>query len=464
MNILLAILVFSIIVIVHELGHFIVAKANNVMVIEFCIGFGPRLIRFMKGETMYSLRLIPFGGACIMLGDEDGLDEVGGNSAGNEDDDSEDKEDDDTGMKKGLLEMKKKYMRYDPERSYVNKSVWARIAITVAGPLFNFLLAFVGAVIIIGSVGYDPCKVDVVYDGSPAQEAGLEKGDVITGVNGRNITFAREFNTYVYMNPKSDLNITYKRDGKTYETTVKLHYTKTQEYQVGVTINKENVIVNVYDKTPAKAAGIKSGDKIYSVNGELVGEGGNFGELLKKNPDTESEVVVIRDDKELTIKIKPELVDVERYYSGFACFGNREKVSPMETIGYGFKEIGYWVRYVFDSLGMLFGGKLSLDDVSGPVGVVSVVSQVVEQSKQDGGYYVFLNLLNMIVLLSANLGVMNLLPIPAIDGGKLVFLIIEAVRGKPVSKEKEGMVHLIGMILLMILMFVILFNDIRKIF
>lgn len=460
MNILLAILVFSVIVIVHEFGHFVVAKANNVMVVEFCIGFGPRLLHFTKGETMYSLRLIPFGGACVMLGDDDGLDEIGGESHNNPDS-NEDKDNDD---KDKLVNISGRTIKYDPERSYTSKSVWARMAITVAGPLFNFLLAFISSIIIIGNVGYDPCKVDIVYDGSPAKEAGLKEGDVITKVNGRGITFAREFNTYIYMNPSDNLNITYERDGKTYETTVNLRYTKKQAYQIGVTIDQENVIVSVLDNTPAKAAGIQAGDKIYSVNGEIVGENASFGDLIKKNPDIESEVVLIRDDKELTVKVKPQLVDVEEYYSGFACFGNREKVSPMATIGYSFREIGYWVRYVFDCLGMMFGGRLSLDDVSGPVGVVSVVSQVVEQSKQDGGFYVFLNLLNMVVLLSANLGVMNLLPIPAIDGGKLVFLIIEAVRGKPVSKEKEGMVHFIGMVLLVILMVVILVNDIRKVF
>lgn len=464
MNILLAILVFSVIVIIHEFGHFIFAKANGVMVVEFCIGFGPKLIHFTIGETMYSWRLIPFGGACIMLGDADGLDELGSldrdsdaTESSSEDGDSEDKTPE-------YVEISGRKIKYDLERSYTSKSVWARISITLAGPVFNFLLAFVCAVIIIGNVGYDPSKIDVVMDSSPAKEAGLQVGDVITRVNGRKITFAREFDTYLMLNPTKDLDITYERDGQSFNTTVKLRYSKTQAYQVGIRITADGLIVAVDADTPAAKAGLKANDKVYSVNGELVDKENSFGTLMKKNEGNEATVVVIRDDKELTLKVTPKLVDVENYYSGFSCYGNRVKVSPVDTVIYGFKEIGYWIRYVFDSLGMLFTGKLGIDNLSGPVGVVSVVSQVVEQSKQDGGFYVFLNLLNMIVLLSANLGVMNILPIPAIDGGKLVFLFIEAIRGKPISKEKEGMVHFIGMILLLILMIVVLFNDIRKVF
>lgn len=455
MNIILAILVFSIIIIVHEFGHYILAKANGVMVLEFCIGFGPRLIHFTKGETMYSIKLIPFGGACIMLGEDDGLDEIGNDKSSGEEENSDENDND---------EEKRALPKYDPERSFANKSVWARIAIIVAGPLFNFLLAFICAVIIIGNVGYDPCRVDVVYDNSPAAQAGLKQGDIITKINKRSVTFAREFNLYRNIYPEKDLEITYERDGETFTTTVNLRHTITQAYQVGVQITDENVIVYVQDDSPAKEAGFKINDKVYSVNQTPVSETVTFGDLIKREQGAECKVTVIRDDKEIVLTVTPKLTDVEEYYSGFACYGNREKISPAATIGYSFKEIGYWIRYVFDSLGMLFSGRVGLNDVSGPVGVVSVIGDVVEQSKSDGAFYVMLNLLNMIVLISANLGVMNLLPIPAIDGGRLVFLIIEAVRGKPVNKEKEGMVHMIGMILLMILMFVILFNDIRKLF
>ena len=142
----------------------------------------------------------------------------------------------------------------------------------------------------------------------------------------------------------------------------------------------------------------------------------------------------------------------------------RVKVNPIQTLKYSAIEVKYWINTVFESLKMLFTGKVTKDDVAGPVGIVSAISDVVEQSKPDGVFYVILNLANWVVMISANLGVMNLLPIPALDGGRLLFLLIEAVRGKPVDQKKEGLVHLIGMALLMILMFFILFNDITKLF
>jgi regulator of sigma E protease len=119
---------------------------------------------------------------------------------------------------------------------------------------------------------------------------------------------------------------------------------------------------------------------------------------------------------------------------------------------------------VVKSLGMMFTGQVGLNDLAGPVGTVSVMSSVVEQSKTDGSFYVMLNLFNLTVMISANLGVMNLLPLPALDGGRLVFLLIEAVRGKPVKREREGMVHFVGMVLLMLLMVYVMFKDIKGLF
>jgi regulator of sigma E protease len=141
----------------------------------------------------------------------------------------------------------------------------------------------------------------------------------------------------------------------------------------------------------------------------------------------------------------------------------RNKVGAIETLGYSFNEVGYWIKLTFKSLGMLFTGGASVNDLSGPVGVVDIVDETVEASKTDGALYIFLNLANLCILLSANIGVMNLLPIPALDGGRLLFLIIEALRGKPIDKKKEGYVHIAGFLFLILLMVFVMFNDIRKI-
>ena len=145
MKIIIALLIFSIIIIFHELGHFSLAKANGIRVNEFCLGLGPTIFGVTKGETKYSLKLLPFGGACMMEG---------------EDGESTD------------------------DRAFGKKSVWARISVVAAGPVFNFIMAFVLSVIIVGAVGYEPSRVLSVKEGSAAEAAGLKEGDIITGYQG----------------------------------------------------------------------------------------------------------------------------------------------------------------------------------------------------------------------------------------------------------------------------------------
>ena len=448
MNIVLAIIVLSVIIIVHELGHFILAKANGVMVMEFCIGFGPKLVSFKKGETVYSIKLLPFGGACIMLG-EDFLDTE------DEAEEGESEETSDNSAEKSVKE------KYDMSRSFPAQSVWARMSILAAGPVFNFILAFVLSVIIIGFAGYDPCEVSAVADNSPASSAGLEAGDLITKINGHRVTFSRDLSLETLMHPDRTLNITYERDGQKYTAKVVPEYQKKVSYMTGITILSDCSIQTVENDSPAKKGGIKAGDKIKSIQGTEIENTQQIVDIIAACDGSEQTIVVERDGKELTLKVTPQMKERESYYTGLYSYGARQKAGALSTVGYAFKDVGYWIRTVFGSLGMMFRGQVSLDDVSGPVGVVSVIGDVVEESKSDGAFYVLLNLFNMTVMISANLGVMNLLPLPALDGGRLLFVILEILRGKPVAKEKEGIVHFAGMILLMIL---IMFNDIKNLF
>lgn len=344
MNILVAIIVFSLLILFHELGHFTLAKLNGIRVNEFSLGLGPTLIGFTKGETKYSLKLLPFGGACMMEGEDENSDD---------------------------------------ERAFNKKSVWARISVVAAGPIFNFIMAVVFSFIVLGVAGVDTAKISDVIDGYAAQEAGLQGGDTIVAMNGKDIHFYREISLYATFHVGEPVEITYERDGQEYTTTLAPKY------------------------------------------------------------DEES----------------------GRYLYGFISSGEREKVGFFQTIGYAFYELGYYIDTTIQSLKMIFTGGVTVNDLSGPVGIVQSMGQVYEDSVETEGYfYAFLSMMNWAIMLSANLGVMNLLPIPALDGGRLVFLAVEAVRGKPLDPEKEGTVHMIGIILLFILMFVVMFNDIRKLF
>ncbi len=344
MSIVIAIVIFSILVLFHELGHFLLAKANGIRVNEFSLGLGPTIFGFTKGETKYSLKLLPFGGACMMEG---------------EDESSED------------------------ERAFNKKSVWARMSVVAAGPIFNFIMACVVAMIIVAFAGYDKTELGGVIEGYAAEAAGLQEGDVIVEMNNKNIHFYREISVYATFHAGETVDITYERDGKEYTTTL---------------------------------------EPIYSEE-----EG--------------------------------------RYLYGFISTGYRTKANFFEVIKYGICETGYYIDVTIESLKMLVTGGVSVNELSGPVGIVGNIAEGTETAKEEYGLLsAFLTALNWVILLSANLGVMNLLPIPALDGGRLVFLIIEAIRRKPMDPNKEGFVHMIGLLLLFALMFVVMANDIRKLF
>ena len=459
LNVFLAILVLSIIVIVHEFGHFIIAKANGITVVEFSIGFGPKLIHFRKGETEYCIKALPFGGACTMLGDEF----LEMSVIQSEEDNDEELTDEEKEAKKRKLAIEN---GYDMEKSFASKSVWARIAVIAAGPVFNFILGFVIAFIMVNLIAtlYDPCDIDVIKDNSPATEAGLQEGDVITKVNGHKVTFYRDFYFYRAYNADKTLNITFTRDGEKMTTTVTPQHIKQQKYQVGIMMNENCLISSVTKDSPAEKAGLKANDVIKAVNGTAMENSSSVTEAITSSGGSSVTFTVARDGKNVDVTVEPKMVEVESYDTGFVVYGDREKTSPIGTLKYSVKEVGYSVKTVIQSLGMLFTGKIGFDSLLGPVGTVSTMSEIVEESKADGAFYVFLNLMNLAALISANLGVMNLLPIPALDGGRLVFLIIEALRGKPVKREHEGIVNFIGMILLVILMVVVLFKDIMALF
>ena len=340
MSIVIALLVFSVIILFYEFGHFLLAKLNKITVVEFSLGMGPRLLSFEAGGTRYSWKLLPFGGSCMMLG-EDGEEEE--------------------------------------EGSFGSKSVWARMSVIAAGPIFNFLLAFIMALFIVGNLGYDVPVLLNVTEGMPAADAGLQAGDRIVKMNGKRIHLYREVQNYSMFHQGETVIFQYERDGELHEATV----------------------------TPE----LTNGSYKYGIGGNI-----NY----------------------------------------------RQKTNVLETLEYSAYEVYYWIDTTVSSLGLLFKGGVQLDDMSGPVGVVDAIGTTYQESRDEGAFYVWMNLLNIAILLSANLGVMNLLPIPALDGGRLIFLIVEAIRRRRVEPELEAKIHFAGLMLLMLLMVVVMFNDVKK--
>lgn len=233
---------------------------------------------------------------------------------------------------------------------------------------------------------------------------------------------------------------------------------------VGMSGYDQPVVGKVEDGMPAAEAGLMSGDRIVEMNGKHIHL---FREIESYNQFHQGEKVRLtyeRDGERHTVTIAPVFdEDLQYYRLGIASSGYT-RANPATAVQYGVYEVKYWIDTTLLSLKMLVTGQIGIDQLSGPVGIVDVVDSTYQEAKDYGAGTVAVNMLNIAILISANLGVMNLLPLPALDGGRLVFLFVEAVRRKRIPPEKEGYVHFAGIVLLMVLMVVVMFNDIQRIF
>ena len=425
LNILVAIIIFSVIVVFHELGHFLLAKKNGIEVTEFSLGMGPRLLSTVKGNTRYSLKLFPIGGSCMMVG--------------------EDGEEDGPG-------------------SFGHASVWGRISVVAAGPIFNFILAFVCALVITSVMGYDPPKVLSVEENSPAEEAGLQVGDIITSFQGKPISIGRDISLYesLYGMQQDQIKMTVKRDGKKIDLNFKAASEK--KYMLGFSYvpDGEPEITEVFVDGAMMKAGVLAGDVITAVDGTKVSTGEELQTYLGEHPLGENAVTITvsRDGKEKEFTVQPTVRT--QVSTGFVYNLYREKTNFFGVLKYSAVEVRYWISSTIDSLGLLIKGTFRVNDLSGPVGIVDAIGSSVEEAKSEGTVVMWMQMFYWAILLSANLGVMNLLPLPALDGGRLVFLLIEAVTKKKVNPNIEGMIHFAGFVLLMALMVFVFMNDIKR--
>ena len=425
LNILIAIIIFSVIVVFHELGHFLLAKKNGIEVTEFSLGMGPRLLSTVKGNTRYSLKLFPIGGSCMMVG--------------------EDGEEDGPG-------------------SFGHASVWGRISVVAAGPIFNFILAFVFALVITSVMGYDPPKVISVEENSPAEEAGLQVGDIITSFQGKHISIGRDISLYesLYGMQQDQIKMTVKRDGKKIDLNFKAASEK--KYMLGFSYvpDGEPEITEVFVDGAMMKAGVLAGDVITAVDGTKVSTGEELQAYLEEHPLGENTVTITvsRDGKEKEFTVQPTVRT--QVSTGFVYNLYREKTNFFGVLKYSAVEVRYWISSTIDSLELLIKGTFRVNDLSGPVGIVDAIGSSVEEAKSEGAVVMWMQMFYWAILLSANLGVMNLLPLPALDGGRLVFLLIEAVTKKKVNPNIEGMIHFAGFVLLMALMVFVFMNDLKR--
>lgn len=372
LKILAALFIFGIIIMVHEWGHFLVAKWMKVRVNEFAIGMGPKLISWGKGETQYSLRLFPIGGFCAMEGEDDGAPTpaaMGGNA-----DRSEEEHAGDSVGESG---------------SFAEKPVWRRVLIVVAGATMNLVLGFLVLL----------C-------------------------------------TFAFCQKKAD-------NGKVYFNST--------------------TIAELPETSPAYETGLRVGDTVLRVNGKCIATDMDLSMLMQSDEDGVLSMVVRRDGEKLTLPaVQFRLATDEETGTRYLIYDF--KVQGVErnvwtTVKQAGKMEYSMTVMVWRSLGDLLSGRYGLNDLSGPVGTVDYIGDAVSQAVSLDGWR---TLLTMIALITINVGVFNLLPLPALDGGRLLFLIIEGVTRKRIPAKYEGIVHFIGLLLLFALMIVVTFSDIRK--
>ncbi|MFO1445943.1 RIP metalloprotease RseP [Bacillus sp. Bva_UNVM-123] len=412
------IIIFGALVFFHELGHFIFAKRAGILCREFAIGFGPKVFNHKKGETVYTIRLLPIGGFVRMAGEDPEMVEIKpGFRVGllfNEKNEvnkiiinQKDKFPDarvievehadiehDLIMKgyvEGEDEEKLQTFKISPsaefvedgvetliapyDRQFASKTLGQRAMAIFAGPMMNFILAFV-VFVLIG-----------LLQGIPSNSPVLGK------------------------------------------------------------LTPDGAAIN---------AGLKEGDIVQSVNNAEISTWPDVVEIIRQNPNKELQFFIERNGEDLTVPITPNMQMVDGKETGIIGVYQPTEKSPLKSITQGAKETYLWTKEIFVMLGKLLTGQFSIDALSGPVGIYVSTDTVAK----SGIFY----LMKWAAILSINLGIMNLLPIPALDGGRLMFFAVEAVRGKPIDRHKEGMVHFIGFALLMLLMLVVTWNDIQRFF
>lgn len=356
-SVIIAILVFGVLVLVHEFGHYIIAKKNGIGVLEFSIGMGKKLISTTKNGTLYSLRLLPIGGFCKLKGEDDEITKA-------------------------------------VDDSYATKSVFQRICVVVAGAIFNLIFAAFLIFIVALFTGYSTVNIKEFSASTHAQEAGLQEGDIITKINGHKI------NTYEDLS----FNLYWIKDNSPLEVTVLRNVNNTKQSITYSVIPTLSEVTNTY----LIGVRLEIKDGVYSTDGQ-------------------------------------------------------NKAKMLETLQASVNKTVSYASITISQFAHMFAGDVGFKDFSGVVGIVGYIGDTYTETIKISLSAAILSILSFAAMLSVNLGVINLMPFPALDGGRLVFLLIESIRRKPIAIKIENIIHVSGFAILMIFAAVVFINDILKI-
>lgn len=411
------IVIFGALVFFHELGHLIFAKRAGILCREFAIGFGPKIFSHKRNETTYTIRLLPIGGFVRMAGEDPEIFEIK------------------PGFRIGLLFGKD---------GNVNKIILNNKEKFPDARIVEVEHADIEHDLVIKGYAEDDDEKLALFTVSPTASI------VEDGSESQIAPFNRQFGSKTL-----------------WQRTMAIFAGPMMNFVLAFFIF---IIIALFQGVPANdpklgeltadgaaiEAGFKKGDIVQSIDGAEISEWADVVQIIRKSPEKELEFSINRDGQEHEISIIPVETEIEGEKIGIIGVYSPVEKSPLRALTYGFEETYFWTKEIFMMLGKLVTGQFSIDMLSGPVGIYVSTDTVVK----SGIFY----LMKWAGILSINLGIMNLLPIPALDGGRLMFFAVEALRGKPIDKHKEGMVHFVGFALLMLLMLVVTWNDIQRFF
>jgi len=445
-TILSFIVVIGVLILIHELGHFFVARWTGVGVERFSIGFGPVLLRWRGKETEYCLSAIPMGGYVKMMGEESPVEGGGGQG-------------------------------YDPRKAFSLKPLWARFLIVFAGPGMNFVLAAVIATIVLGTAGrpvWPPVLGRVAPDG-PASAAGLATGDTIAAVDDRPVAYWEDVERAVAGADGRPLRITVRRDGEERVVTVTprrrtipdpIFREPKEVWDIGAGPRAIPQISAVTPDSPAARAGLQPGDVVREVAGVPVYSPEELVEQIRTRPGQTFPITVEREGRTFSVMVTPEAVterspagdetEIGKIQAGIATKAvSFEAYDPVRAVWYGIRWTKDTTVITLKGLWKLVVGTIERTNIGGPIQIASMAGQ---QAREG-----LVQLAMFTAVISVNLAILNLLPIPMLDGGHLLFFVIEAVLGRPLSLRKREMAQQVGLVLLLALMVFAVYNDLVRI-
>ncbi|MFB6291227.1 MAG: RIP metalloprotease RseP [Candidatus Bipolaricaulia bacterium] len=426
-TVLLFLAVLSFLIAIHEAGHLISAKLADVWVHEYSIGFGPSLVSRKIKETTYALKPIPFGGYVKMAGED--------------------------------VERDADQDEQVPEnRKFYSQSPGTKMLISASGPAMNLIAAVLIMILVVGVTGTPRVSIYGFLENSPSKGK-MERGDQILSVEGNKVTSMNQLDALIQEGGGDPLTLTVLRDGKKRVLTVDpKYYEEHGKYMLGVKLGSAmtNEVTQVSEESLLGKAGLRPGDKLTKINEVPVTDGASIVNALDEVEKGEKVTFTVsREGKTTELTVTPE--KPEAALKGLSLNTIRDPVGPVTAINRGLDQIKSIIVLTYQGIRLIVKGKIPAGQaVTGPVGIANILGQ----SARKGIYSLFF----MISLISLNLGLINLVPFPALDGSRIGYATYELIRGKPLPPEKEGLINSIGFLILIGLMLFITYKDILRFF